>query len=203
MATRITWKLFKLSKQLSSSQPKLTQQQWAIPKKPQPTPGTHVPQGAASSAAGSSTNANVLRSGLPPLAPFDPLSDQASAGLRWRKWTRRFENLRISLRELDSTVCRGLLLRYVGEATNDIFDTLCDTGTDYATATARLTAHFDPVQNKDMDICDFRQIKQEPEEKAEFPHQDAEILTQVIYHTSDSRICRSCGIHGSKSYFGL
>lgn len=102
-----------------------------------PTPGTQPSQGAASSTASTSANADVPRSGLPPFAPFDPLSDQASVGLRWRKWTRRFENLLISLREFDPTVCRGLLLTYVGEATNDIFDTLSDTGTDYATAITR------------------------------------------------------------------
>ena len=132
------------------------------------TPGTQPPQGATSSTASMSTNANVPRSALLPFA------------------------------------CprRGLLLMYVGGATNDIFDTLSDTGTNYATASAHLTAHFDPVQNKDMDIYDFRQIKQEPgeslqnfhrdlKEKAilcEFPSQDVEIKTQIIHHTSNSRI---------------
>ena len=110
----------------------------------------------------------------------------------------------ISLREFDPTVRRGLLLTYVGEATNDIFDTLSDTGTTYETAITRLTEHFDPIRNKDINIYDFRQIKQEPgeslqnfyrrlKEKAilcEFPNQDAEIKTQIIHHTSDSRIRR-------------
>ena len=50
---------------------------------------------------------NVPRSGLPPFPPFDPLSDRASLGLRWRKWSRRFENLLLSLRELDPTIRRG------------------------------------------------------------------------------------------------
>lgn len=167
-----------------------------------PTPGTQPSQGATSSTASTSTNANVPHSGLPPFAPFDPHSDRASIGLRWRKWTRRFENLLISLREFDPTVRQRLLLTYVGEATNDIFDTLSHTGTDYATAIACLTAHFDPVRNKDMDIYDLWQIKQEPgeslqsfhrrlKEKAilcEFPNQDVEIKTQIIHHTSDSRI---------------
>ena len=108
------------------------------------------------------------------------------------------------MREFDPTVRRGLLLTYVGEVTNDIFDTLSDTGTDYATAITRLTAHFDPIRNKDMDIYDFRQIKQAPGESlqnfhcrlkeqailCEFPNQDAEIKTQIIHHTSDSRIRR-------------
>lgn len=168
------------------------------------TPGTQHTQSATSSTASTSTYTNVPRSGLPPFAPFDPLTDPASVGLRWRKWTRRFENLLISLREFDPTVRRGLLLTYVGEVTNDIFDTLSDTGTTYETAITRLTDHFDPIRNKDIDIYDFRQIKQEPgeslqnfyrrlKEKAilcEFPNQDAEIKTQIIHHTSDSRIHR-------------
>lgn len=91
---------------------------------------TPPPQGAPSSTASMSTNTNVPRSGLPPFAPFDPLSNRGSVGLCWRKWTRRFENLLISLREFDPTVRRELLLTYVGEATNDIFDTLSDRNLD-------------------------------------------------------------------------
>ena len=113
----------------------------------------------------------------------------------------------ISLREFDPTVPRGLLLTYVGEATNDIFDTLSDTGTTYATLTTRLTDHFDPIQTMTSTFrqtSTFWQIKQEPgeslqnfscrlKEKAilcEFPNQDAEIKTQIIHHTSDSQIHR-------------
>ena len=53
-----------------------------------------------------------------------------------------------------------------------------------------------------MDIYEFRQIKQEPGEAlqnfyrrlkeksilCEFPNEDDEIKTQIIHHTSDSRI---------------
>ena len=47
----------------------------------------------------------------------------------------------ISLREEDPTVKRALLLTYIGNDTNDIFDTLADTGTDYDTAIQRLTVN--------------------------------------------------------------
>ncbi len=84
---------------------------------------------SAEIATSSTTQSSVLvpRSGLPPFPPFDPLSNPVNTGLRWRKWLRRFENLLISLRETDPVVKRGLLLTYVGEATNDIFDTLSNT----------------------------------------------------------------------------
>ena len=50
-------------------------------------------EGATSSPTSTATSTNVPRSGLPPFTPFDPLSDRASLGLRWRKWSGRFENL--------------------------------------------------------------------------------------------------------------
>ena len=74
------------------------------------------------------------------------------------------ESAVISLREFDPTVRRCLLLTYVGEATNDIFDTLSNTGTHSTRLSHSLNAYFDPVYNKDMNIYDFRQIKQEPRE---------------------------------------
>ena len=102
----------------------------------------------------------VPRSGLPPFHPFDPHQDQATVGQRWAKWVRRFENLLISLREFDATVRRGLLLTYVGESMNDIFDILPDTGTTYQAAIDALTQHFTPQGNNDMAIFDFRELKQ-------------------------------------------
>ena len=67
----------------------------------------------------------------------------------------------LSLREFDSTVRRGLLLTYVGESTNDIFDILPDTGTTYQAAIDALTQHFTPQgNNDDMAIFDFRELKQ-------------------------------------------
>ena len=69
------------------------------------------------------TTINVPRSGLPPFPPFDPHGDHATLST---KWQRRFENLMISLREEDPTVKRVLLLTYIGNDANDIFDTLAD-----------------------------------------------------------------------------
>ena len=70
-----------------------------------------------------------------------------------------FQNLLISLREFHSKVKSGLLLTYVGEATNGIFDTLPETGDEYDTAVAKLTTYFEPTNNTDMAIFEFREMK--------------------------------------------
>lgn len=146
----------------------------------------------------------VPRSGLPPFPPFDPLVNPANTGLRWRKWLRRFQNLLTSLGETDPVVKRGLLLTYVEETTNDIFDSLANTGTDYQSAVTKLTERFDPATNKDMEIYEFRQITQvageslnefyrrlkEKSSTCQFDNEDAEIRTQIIHKTIDTRLRR-------------
>ena len=116
------------------------------------------PQAATSSTTQQSVI--VPCSGLPPFPSLDPLSNPTNTGLTGRKWLGRFENLLISLRETGPTVKRGLLLTYVGETMNDIFDTLPSTGTDYDSAVQSLTKYFDPAINKDMEIYEFRPITQ-------------------------------------------
>ena len=92
----------------------------------------------------------------------------------------------------------------MGETTNDIFDTLPSTGTDYAAAVESLTQRFDPSTNKDMEIYEFRQITQksgqainefyrrlkEKSSSCEFTNAEAEIRTQIIHKTSDNRLRR-------------
>ena len=109
-----------------------------------------------------------------------------------------------SLREEDPTVKRALLLTYIGNDTNDIFDTLADTGMDYDTAIQRLTEHFSPTENKDMAIFDSRQVTQQSGESIDefcrrlkeksslcgFHDEDNEIKTQIIHKTADSRLRR-------------
>ena len=94
------------------------------------------------------------------------------------------------------------MLTYVGEATNDIFDTLSNTGTDYDSAVQSLTQRFDPARNKDMEIYEFRQITQASgetlnefyrrlKEKAstcEFASEESETRTQIIHKTSDTHL---------------
>lgn len=149
-------------------------------------------------------NMGVPRSGLPPFAPFDAHKDWSAVGQRWHKWVKRFNNLLINLQKFDLKVRRGLLLAYVREETNDIFDSLFETRDKYETAMTKLNKYLEPSNNTDMAIFEFREMKQkwgEPineiyrllkEEAAlcEFSNEDPEIKTQVIHKTTDSRLRR-------------
>ena len=59
---------------------------------------------------------------------------------------------------------RALLLYQAGEATQEIFETLPETGEDYATAQAKLDEYFSPKKNVDYQVFQFRQAVQQPGE---------------------------------------
>ena len=58
---------------------------------------------------------------------------------RWKKWCARLENLLVGFGIKEDKRKRASLLYYSGEQVNGIFDTLSDTGNDYATALDKLT----------------------------------------------------------------
>ncbi len=101
-----------------------------------------------------------------PLAPFDPISDPTSISQRWKTWKRRFETYLIALNIKEDTQKRALLLYQAGEATQEIFDTLSDTGEDkdYKVALEKLDEYFSPKKNIDYEIFQFRQAKQNIDE---------------------------------------
>ena len=59
---------------------------------------------------------------------------------------------------------RALLLYQAGEATQEIFETLPETGDDCATAQAKLDEYFSPKKNVDYQVFQFRQAVQQPGE---------------------------------------
>ena len=59
---------------------------------------------------------------------------------------------------------RALLLYQAGEATQEIFETLPETGDDYATAQAKLDQYFSPKKNVNYQVFQFRQAVQQPGE---------------------------------------
>ncbi len=85
---------------------------------------------------------------LPNFAEFDVHSDGA-VDTRWKKWLARIRNLLLSLAVHNAKRQRALLLHYVGESANEIFETLPDTDTGedenpFEKAVTTLTNYFTP-----------------------------------------------------------
>ena len=81
-----------------------------------------------------------MASALPNFPAFN-VNDSA-VDVRWRKWTNRFENLLIGMDIKDKKRQRALLLHYAGEEVNEIFETLTNTGDDYAGAKGKLDTYL-------------------------------------------------------------
>ena len=79
---------------------------------------------------------------LAPLPQFDPLSEPSSLSQRWKSWTKRFQTYVTALNIKDDKQKRALLLNQAGEATQEIFETLEETGEDYKTAKAKLDEYL-------------------------------------------------------------
>ena len=124
-----------------------------------------------------------MAQGLPVFPSFsvrDPAVDT-----RWKKWCARLENLLVGLDITDDKRKRALLLHYAGEEVNEIFDTLADTGTDYATALIKLDGYFGPKKSTEFEIYKFRQAKQEVNE------------TIDAYHTRLRKLCENCNFNNN------
>ena len=99
---------------------------------------------------------------LPVFPRYDPCPEAGNVVIRWRKWTSRFRNLMTAINMTNDARQKSLLLHYVGEETNDIFDTLVvpqltegEIHTDVAIKV--LTAHSAPKQNREFEVYKFRQ----------------------------------------------
>lgn len=143
---------------------------------------------------------------LTPLVPFDPLSDPTSLSQRWKTWKRRFETYLVALDIKEDTQKRALLLYQAGEATQEIFDTLQDTGDDkdYKKALEKLDEYFSPKKNIDYEIFQFRQAKQKIDETTdqfatrlrklaahcEFENVNNEVKSAIIQNCRSKRLRR-------------
>ncbi|XP_068729065.1 uncharacterized protein [Montipora capricornis] len=144
-----------------------------------------------------------MASALPHFDPFDIHADGAIAQ-RWRKWIKRLENLFVAAAIADKKRQRALLRYYAGEEVCEIFETLAETGEDFATAKEKLTEYFNPKKNVEYEIYTFRQAKQHPGESmnayhsrlrqlattCEFADVDKEIKSQIILSCSSQRLPR-------------
>ena len=141
---------------------------------------------------------------LPPLRPFDPVSDPTSLSQRWKSWKRRFEIYVAAQKIEDDKQKRAVLLYQVGEATQEIFYTLPDTGDEYATAMTKLDSYFTPKKSVDYEIFQFRNTMQQPGETTdqfatrlrklaatcEFTDVDKELKSTIIQNCLSKRLRR-------------
>ena len=65
-----------------------------------------------------------METALPTFQSFDPSPDAGAPGPRWEKYVNRLKNLITALDIKNAERQKALLLHYVGEETNNIFDTL-------------------------------------------------------------------------------
>ena len=99
-----------------------------------------------------------------PLPQFDPLGEPRSLSQHWKSWTKCFQTYVAALDIKDDEQKRGLLLYQAGEATQEIFESLEDTGEDYKMAKEKLDEYFLPKKNVDYKIFQFRKATQQPGE---------------------------------------
>ena len=150
---------------------------------------------------------------LTPMAPFDPLSDPSSLSQRWKTWKCRFETYLIALNWTVNSCCdrqqtqkRALLLYQAGQATQDIFDALAESGDDddYDSAVASLDTYFSPKKHVDYEIFKFRAARQQADETidqfttrlrklaatCDFTSIDKEVKSAIIQNCSSKRLRR-------------
>ena len=101
---------------------------------------------------------------LPAIPPFSVTSDQATLGKRWSKWVKGLEYFLVASNITDKKQRRAVLLHLEGPEVQIVFETLSETGDDYATALAKLTEYFEPKKNIPFERHLFRQAAQGPTE---------------------------------------
>ena len=148
--------------------------------------------------------------------PFDPLSDPTSLGQWWKAWKRRFEVYVAAQNITDDKRKQAVQLYQVGQATQEIFDTIPDTGDDYDTAMNKLDGYFSPKKNLDYEVFKFRTTTQHVGEtidqyvtrlrrmapNCEFPDLNQELKSTVIQNCTLKRL-RRMALHDDLSLDAL
>ena len=104
---------------------------------------------------------------MPFIAPFILASGEPLFVVqRWQKWVKLFHyGLRCGI--TDATRKKNMLLLLVGSETQEIFDTLADTGDTFDTALTILDNYFSIQNNVPYEWSTFHQMHQEQGEKIE------------------------------------
>lgn len=110
----------------------------------------------------------------------------------------------VALNITDDKQKRALLLYQAGQQTQEVFETLSDTGEDYKTALAKLDEYFLPKKNVDYETFQFRQAAQKSDETVdqfvtrlrklaehcEFTDLNRELKLAVIQNCTSKRLRR-------------
>ena len=152
-----------------------------------------------------------MASSIPEFPKFQIHGEETSAGVRWRKYIARFENLVGGMGIVDEHARKKcLLLHLAGEEVFDIVQTFTDaqkgddTDDGYKTLKKSLTDYFEPKKSLDYETFKFRQEKQKVDESVdsfctrlrqlgstcEFADLDREIKAQVLQGCSSNRLRR-------------
>ena len=150
-----------------------------------------------------------MATALPVFPSFDPNPDLGAPGVRFKKYISRFRNLITAMGITAAARQKALLLHYVGEEVNDIFETLTvpdpgETDSVLEVAVKALTDYFMPKQNPVFEEYKFRNAKQTHGEPlmtfythlkqlsltCEFTGVDCAIKTQIIQHRISHRLRR-------------
>ena len=92
------------------------------------------------------------------------MADSATLGQRWAKWVQSLQYFLLASAITDTKRKRVVLLHLAGPEVQEIFATLHDTGDDYDTTLARLTAYFELNKNVPFERHLFRSAAQLPGE---------------------------------------
>lgn len=159
-----------------------------------------------------------MATALPSFEKFPVFADD-SAGIRWKKWIAKFENLLGALDITSDARKKALLLHYCGEDVYDIYDAFSDAQkgvgatttvgendvpNEYPTLKQSLENYFNPKQNPAFEVFKFRQSVQLQGESidtyhtrlrtlaatCEFPNVDKEILMQILHGCTSQRLRR-------------
>ena len=155
---------------------------------------------------------------LPTFTAFDLQAGDLSR--EWRKYAARFENMLLAMDITNATRKKAMLLHYVGEEINEIFETLEVQETDetedvFIKAEKALKNYFTPQKNLEYEVYKFHQAKQIPEENisayftrlkqlsnyCEFHDEKREIKKQIIQNGISSKLRRKaladCEVYGA------
>ncbi len=108
---------------------------------------------------------------LPPFAEFE-FQPRETAPTRFDKYIKWLEKMLLAMSVTDAKQKKAMLMHYIGEQDNDVFDTLtiptastdhADRADVFACAIKALKEHFEPQKCIDHHVYVFRKVVQRPD----------------------------------------